>query len=189
MLRGGHLILEGMKALILHESCGMMRRKKEDPMELRKVDDTNLWKIVKLTVKENQKHFVATNTQSILQAYTTITKGEVALPFGLYEGEELVGFVMFGFDGYEDGDPEYIRGSYGLWRFMIDASHQGKGYGRKALEACLDYIRTFPCGEAKYCWLSYEPENTVARKLYESFGFVETGDVVGGEVISSLKLQ
>lgn len=157
-------------------------------MELRKVDDSNLWKIVKLSVREDQKHFVATNTQSILQAYTTITSGGVALPFGLYEGEELVGFVMFGFDGYEEGDPEYIKGSYGLWRFMIDDNHQGQGLGRKALEACLAYLRTYPCGEAEYCWLSYEPENEVAKKLYSSFGFQETGDVVGGEVISLLKL-
>lgn len=158
-------------------------------MELRKVDDGNLWKIIALRVKEDQKHFVATNTQSILQAYTTITSGGVALPFGLYEGEELVGFVMFGFDGYEGGDPEYIRGSYGLWRFMIDENQQGNGYGRKAMEACLEYLRTFPCGEAECCWLSYEPENTVAKKLYSAFGFQETGDMVGGEVVSLLKLQ
>lgn len=52
-------------------------------MELRKVDDSNLWQIVKLSVGEDQRKFVATNTQSILQAYTTITSGGVALPFGL----------------------------------------------------------------------------------------------------------
>lgn len=170
-------------------SCDKMKRNEVIPMELRKVDDKNLWQIIKLSVKEDQKHFVATNTQSILQAYTTITSGGVALPFGLYEEDELVGFVMFGYDGYEEGDPEYIRGSYGLWRFMIDENHQGKGYGRKAMEACLDYIRTLPCGEAEYCWLSYEPENTAAKKLYNFFGFQETGDVAGGEVISLLKLK
>lgn len=157
-------------------------------MELRKVDDDNLRSIVNLSVREDQKNFVASNTKSILQAYTAIMADRVALPFGLYDGEELVGFVMFGYDGYEEGDPEFIKGSYAIWRFMIDEKYQGKGYGKKAMVACLEYLRTYPCGEAKYCWLSYEPENVVAKKLYNSFGFKETGDVIGGEVISLLEL-
>ena len=28
-------------------------------------------------------------------------------------------------------------------------------------------------GDAAYCRISYEPENTVARELYHSFGFEE----------------
>jgi diamine N-acetyltransferase len=45
------------------------------------------------------------------------------------------------------------------------------------------------CGEAEYCWLSYEPENKVAKALYESFGFTETGDKDGDELIAVLKLK
>ena len=52
----------------------------------------------------------------------------------------------------------------------------------------LDFVKTFPCGKAECCWLSYEPENQVARKLYSSFGFVETGDMDGEELIAALKL-
>ena len=40
-------------------------------MELRKVDSENIWKIVKLSVFDEQKGFVATNTESILEAYVT----------------------------------------------------------------------------------------------------------------------
>ena len=65
-------------------------------MELRKVDKTNIWKIIKLSVEKEQKEFVATNTESILEAYTTITSGGVALPFGIYNDDVLIGFVMFG---------------------------------------------------------------------------------------------
>ena len=54
-------------------------------MELKKVDDKNIWKVIKLSVNDNQKDFVATNTESILEAYTTITSGRVALPFGIYD--------------------------------------------------------------------------------------------------------
>ena len=44
-------------------------------------------------------------------------------------------------------------------RFMIDKEYQNKGYGKEAMKLALDFIRTFPCGEARYCWLSYNPEN------------------------------
>ena len=63
-----------------------------------------------------------------------------------------------------------------------------KGNGRKAIELALGFIMTSPCGKAEYCWLSYEAENKVAKALYESFGFVETGDVDGEELIAVLKL-
>ena len=52
----------------------------------------------------------------------------------------------------------------------------------------LNYIKTFPCGTAEYCWLSYEPENEAAKKLYGSFGLTETGEMDGEEVIAVLKL-
>jgi len=38
-------------------------------------------------------------------------------------------------------------------------------------------VRTGPCGKSDYCWLSYEPENEVARKLYLSCGFEERMDL------------
>ena len=55
-------------------------------------------------------------------------------------------------------------------------------------QLALDFIRTLPCGKAEYCWLSYEPENEIARQLYRSFGFVETGDMDGEELIAVLRL-
>lgn len=52
----------------------------------------------------------------------------------------------------------------------------------------LEFIKTFPCGKAEYCWLSYEPENEVACRLYCSFGFSETGEIDGEELIAKLEL-
>ena len=52
-------------------------------VQLRKVDAGNIWKLVALEVDESQENFVATNTQSILEAYCAITGGSVALPFGI----------------------------------------------------------------------------------------------------------
>lgn len=154
-----------------------------------KVCDDNVWKIIKLTVNESQENFVATNTQSIIEAYTTITSGHVALPFGIYDDKTLVGFVMFGYGTTGDEDePSVADGNYCLWRFMIDRNHQGRGLGRAALAAALEYLRSEPCGHAEYCWLSYEPENTVAKALYGSAGFRENGEICDGETVAVMKL-
>ena len=37
-------------------------------MELRKVDSGNVWQILALQVQESQRKFVATNTESIVEA-------------------------------------------------------------------------------------------------------------------------
>lgn len=73
---------------------------------------------------------------------------------------------------------------------MIDKEYRHKGYGREAMKLALDYIRTFPAGKAEYCWISYEPENEVARQLYRSFGFVEAEKMPRGwdEIPALLKL-
>ena len=97
---------------------------------------------------------------------------------------------MIGFDTddhWEDA-PIIAKGNYNLWRLMIDKRYQGKGYGKEAVRLALEFIKTFPCGEAEYCWLSYEPENETASRLYRSFGFVEIGEMDGEERIAALNL-
>ena len=133
---------------------------------------------------------MASNDVSIIEAYTAIAGGGHAFPFGIYDDNVLVGFLMVGYDtdDYWDDAPKIASNNYNLWRLMIDKGYQHKGYGKEAVRLALDFIETKPCGEAEYCWLSYEPENVAAKKLYSSFGFVETGDMDGEERIAVLKL-
>ena len=159
-------------------------------LRIEKVTANNVWEILKLRVGEGQKSFVAGNDVSIIEAYTTITGGGYAFPFGVYDGDTPVGFFMVGFDTdeYWENPPEIAKNNYNLWRLMIDERYQNRGYGKETMRLALDFIRTQPCGKAEYCWLSYEPENEVARRLYHSFGFRETGDMDEEEVIAALKL-
>lgn len=159
-------------------------------LRIEKVTGNNVWEILKLRVGEDQKSFVAGNDVSIIEAYTTITGGGYAFPFGVYDGDTPVGFFMVGFgtDEYWENPPEIAKNNYNLWRLMIDERYQNRGYGKETIRLALDFIRTQPCGKAEYCWLSYEPENEVARRLYYSFGFRETGDMDEEEVIAALKL-
>ena len=159
-------------------------------LRIEKINGKNVWEILKLRVSESQKEFVAANDVSIIEAYTTVTANGFAFPFGIYDDKIPVGFMMIGYDSadYWEDTPDIARENYSLWRLMIDENYQKKGFGREAVSLGLDFIKSFPCGKSEYCWLSYEPENEVARQLYRSFGFVETGDMVGGEIIAVLKL-
>ena len=63
-------------------------------LHLEKVNGNNVWDILKLTVSKSQKNFVATNEISIIEAYTAITGNGHAFPFGIYDEDKPVGFLM-----------------------------------------------------------------------------------------------
>lgn len=145
---------------------------------------------------KEQREFVAANKDSLVHACVRMTsEGKQVFPFVIYNGKKPVGFIMITYDvGEDDGEEPsaewFLRNSYYIWRFMIDKRYQGNGYGREAMRLALEFVRTFPAGEAKYCWLSYEPENEVAKKLYASFGFQERPEhyAEGEEMPAILKL-
>ena len=159
-------------------------------LKLEKITGRNVWDILGLKVAEEQRHFVAGNDESLIEAYIAITANGHAFPFGIYDGDTPVGFLMIGFGTDDDwpDPPAIAAGNYNLWRLMIDEKHQRRGRGREALKLALEFIRTFPCGPAEYCWLSYGQENEAARRLYRSFGFMETGETDCDELIAALKL-
>lgn len=159
-------------------------------LSLQHIDGRNVWDILKLKVSKEQQSYVAGNDVSLIEAYISKTENGQIFPFGIYKDDVPVGFLMIGFgtDSSWDDAPAIAQNNYDLRRLMIDTKYQGRGYGKEALNLALEFIRTFPCGRAEYCWLSYEPENKVARDLYRSFGFVETGEKDGEELIAVLKL-
>ena len=150
-----------------------------ESLHFEKITWDNVDAIINLHVTKEQRDFVASNKDSFVHACVRmIYEGKQVFPFGIYKGKKPVGFIMITYDvGEDDGEEPsaewFLRNSYFIWRFMIDKRYQGNGYGREAMQLALEFIRTFPAGEAKYCWLSYEPENKVAKKLYLSFGFEE----------------
>jgi len=143
-------------------------------IELKEVTADNLGKISKLKVKESQQNFVAPNALSVAQS--KFYPSWVCLAANT--GEEPVGFAMY---GIEDEDNS-------LWiiRMMIDETFQGKGYGRQLLASTVEHIRNnYNCSEI---FLSFVPGNDTAKKLYESFGFKDTGRVEEGEIVYRLQL-
>ncbi len=167
-----------------------------EQLHFEKITWDNFEAIENLHVYKEQRHFVARNKDSLVHAFIAMSAdGKQVFPFGIYRDKKPVGFIMIGYDIGEDDGTEpcadwFLRNSYFIWRFMIDKRYQGNGYGREAMQLALDFIRTFPAGKAEYCWLSYEPENEAAKKLYLSFGFVEQPEHYqeGEEMPAVLKL-
>jgi diamine N-acetyltransferase len=131
-------------------------------IKLKPVTKENLDDVLALRVAETQEGFVSSNAESLAQAYVY---SETAWPFAVYDDETLVGFIMMGY--YE------AKHYYTLWKFMIDQRYQNKGYGRKALELGLAFIREKFHPEKIYTGVA--PGNSVAKGLYESVGFADTG--------------
>ena len=126
------------------------------------------------TLLEEQHKMVAPNAISIAQAHFS----ETAWFRAIYAGEEPVGFIMLADNAKEQ--------SYYLWRFMIAGPHQGKGYGIRALELVIEYVKTRP--GAKELLASYVPMEGGPEGFYRKLGFEPTGEVHGGEVVTRLPL-
>lgn len=143
-------------------------------ISLRPVDKDNFRECIGLDVNPEQKEFVASNVVSIAESKVYPHR----VPLGVYNDDELVGFVMYG------RDPEKRRGW--IVRLMVDSAFQGRGFGRAATLALIDLMKHLDgCDEISLCFV---PENTVAEKLYLSLGFKRTGEVEDGEIVMSLLL-
>jgi len=155
---------------------------------LRKITLENRRAVFNLEVSEDQRRFVASNLSSVASCYVLATNGGHPFPFAIYTDEQPVGFVMITYNitGYEL--PTIADESYCILRLMIDKQYQNRGYGRKAMKKILEFISTFPAGPAHYCWISYKNDNVAAKKLYESFGFRDNGEILGDELITVLQL-
>jgi GNAT superfamily N-acetyltransferase len=102
-------------------------------ISLRPVDTNNYRECIELSVAPEQQGFVASNLQSLADAYVW---REAAEPYAVYSDDEMVGFaLLFPFAGDVDDDsipePGTERGMV-LVRLMIDGRFQGRGYGRDA---------------------------------------------------------
>lgn len=94
--------------------------------------------------------------------------------------------ITYGITGYDV--PSIANDSYCILRLMIDKKYQNQGYGREAMNKILEFIRTFPAGPAHNCWIPYSADNVASKKLYESYGFRDNGEICHDELVTVLKL-
>jgi diamine N-acetyltransferase len=127
--------------------------------EICPVTKDNWQELIRLKVREDQKHFVASNL------YPSRKRNLVTMkPMAVIGTSILLEFTL-----------------------MVDEKYQGKGYGRFGMNWMLERFRNDD--RIRDVGISYEPDNEVGRKLYASLGFVETGEMVGDEVLAVLHLK
>ena len=132
---------------------------------LKQIDEDNFIDAFNLKLASGQEAYVSHPIRSLAQAYVYRNQ---CTPFGIYHEDKMVGYVMVIYD--------YDIPEYDIWHMMIDASEQGHGYGREALQRVLEYIKRKPFGDSNRVALTCNKDNTNALALYQNMGFELTGN-------------
>lgn len=123
-----------------------------------------------LSVREDQKHFVADMTCILARAWAY--RSDHSAPKMIYDDDTPVGMLLY-YDWPEGG-------MYVFSQLFIDRNWQGMGFGRQAAKLALDEMHTI--GRYDKVGLCYVEGDEPARKLYESLGFVHNGESDGDEI-------
>ena len=145
-------------------------------VSLREVTSETVRDILRLsdTLQPPQSHMVAPNAVSIAQAHFEPRAWFRAI----YADETPVGFIML-YDAPEE--PTYF-----LWRLMIATPHQGKGFGRRAVEMLIERVKTRP-GATELLVSCHEGEGS-PEGFYHKLGFRRNGKMYDNEVGLALAL-
>lgn len=148
---------------------------------LKEITEDNFYEVIELKVNDAQEasKFVAPNVRSIAECWL-YRKNDDVFPYAVYDKDEVVGFLLLDLDKEER---EYM-----IWRMMVDEKHQGRGYGRKIIEAAIEMA----VKDKGYDVLvaDYVEGNVQMKYFLESLGFKRTGfDEENNEVLMRLNIQ
>ena len=129
-----------------------------------------------MRVADFQKNYVSDSYAMLARAYAH--REQRSRAFVIYDNETPVGMGMY----HDCPDLD----AFDLSQIFIDERYQGKGYGKTATKLVLDAMKQD--GKYSKAVLCYIEGNDAAKKLYESFGFVEI-DRDEDEIIMELTLS
>ena len=133
-------------------------------IRLAEITEENWLEAADLSVKEQQKAYLAPATGILARGYVYRNcNGKV---YAIENDGVLVGLALL-----REFTDEPL--GYDLQQFMIDQRYQRRGYGSKALSLILDALRQE--GHYDHVELSVKKEDTEAIRLYEKHGFVDSG--------------
>ena len=142
--------------------------------------------LLSIEVSKFQREFVAENSIAVAEAYAAEKEGTKTECFVAYENNKPIGFVSIAFGSIAaEGEKEWMRESYCLWRIMVDSIFQNKGYGGEILDAVIEWCSSMPLGKSEKVYTSCYKNNTQAINLHHSRRFVETGEIVDGKIVLS----
>jgi histidinol dehydrogenase len=146
---------------------------------VRPVDADNVDAVMKLQVAAGQKKFVASVERSLAQVAYEPAGRAVAM----FDGDEAVGMMLL-YDArqHKERPAEQLY----VWRLLVDARFQKRGYGRLAMQWVIDEARRWGVAEVG---LSHVMEDGHAGGFYEKLGFRYTGEIDDGEHKMLLRLN
>lgn len=135
-------------------------------LRLSEVTEENWQEAASLSVKEEQKGFVAPAVGIIARGYVyRACRGRV---FVLEDDGAAVGLALV--REFTDEPP-----GYDLQQFMIDRRYQGRGLGSRALKLILEELRRE--NRHDHVEVCVKKTDTEAIRLYEKHGFRDSGYV------------
>ena len=155
----------------------------DDSITLREITPGNEAAVRALKVAPGQEQFVTSVPESLDEAKRT----PEAHPWfrAIYAGERPVGFVMLSYNVSPANPEDPFR--HFLWRLLIDAGYQRRGYGRAAMALVIDMVRNSP--GATDLSTSFHPGDGGPAPFYRSLGFEATGEWTDGEPVYRLPLH
>lgn len=143
----------------------------EKGIHFRKINMDNCKQIIEMQLFESQEEYVMPFVDSLAQSYSDLFEEEITITYALYNGEKAVGLVEIRYvkgEGFLELQDKMV---YELFRILVDQDYQKEGYGTKAVQLFLNYVKDKPLGDADDIVVSVVEGNDVALKLYERFGF------------------
>jgi diamine N-acetyltransferase len=147
-------------------------------IQLRPVDSDNISDVLRIHVDAAQEPFVAPVVNSLAEAYVN---QDTAWPRAVFSDDTPVAFVMGSFD--PDAEPDFFR--CGIWRLNVAAEHQGKGFGRFAVESVFDEARRRGQARATVLWV---PGDGGPEGFWLRMGFRPTGEDFYGQTVGEIFL-
>lgn len=137
---------------------------------LESIDRANFLRLFNMQLRPEQTKFVTPPRWTLARCYVRLFGDEFEhLPHLIRADDEVVGYTTTVCDSAS-------ADNYWIDDIMIDAAHQGKGYGRGAMVEVLKMIvARYP--RCRAVQLTCFRANTTAAALYVSLGFEPTGGV------------
>lgn len=150
-------------------------------VRLVEIDEHNLRDVFRVRTAPHQEDYVADNSRSIAEAHLCTPPGWYR---AVYDAEVCVGFVMLAH--FDDPAHELYCRYHGwyLWRLLIGASQQRRGYGTQVMRLVCHHIDEQ--GGPRRLTTSWNPDLGGPERFYRGLGFEPTGEIDDGEVVAVL---
>ena len=133
-------------------------------IRLSNVTEDNWFEVASLSVKDEQKAFLAPAIGILARGY--VYRDSRARVYVIENDDSIVGTALV-----REFTDEPL--GYDLQQFMIDQRYQGRGYGSAALELILEELKKE--GRFDHVEVCVKKADAAAIRLYEKHGFSESG--------------